>query len=104
MTTETETRTRRQRTVELGRYVTASGEERLLAGRRGADGVVRIYDLAVNPAGHMYRVDEGFGSWAEVAALRRDYLEQAKRLGDCPMRPGVGRAVIEIERKERSVS
>jgi len=65
---------------------------------------VTIYDLAVTPAGRMYRVDEGFGSWAEVAALRRDYLEQAERLGECPMSPKAHRALIEIERQERSIS
>jgi hypothetical protein len=85
MTTQVATRTRRRRTVELGRYVTERGERRVLVGKRGGDGVVRIYDLPVDPPGRIYLVEEGFGSWAEVAALRRDYLRQAGLIGECPM-------------------
>jgi hypothetical protein len=97
MTTETQTGTRKDRTVELGRYQSDGGEERVLVGKRGDDGVVRIYDFAVNRAGRAFLVEEGFGSWREVAALRRDYLLQAKRLGECPMAPGAGRRLIDTD-------
>ena len=41
---QTTTRTKHQ-TVELGRYWTARGEERLLVARRGEDDVVRVFDI-----------------------------------------------------------
>ena len=97
MTAETKTRTRKRKTAELGRYTTNGGVQRVLVGERGRDGVVRIYDVAVNRAGRVYLVEEGLESWREVAALRRDYLLQAGRLGDCPMAAGAGRRAIEIE-------
>ena len=98
MTTKPEIESRERHTAELGRYVTERGQERVLTGKRGDDGVVRIYDVPVDPAGHVYLVEQGFGSWAEVAALRRDYLGQAERIGDCPMSRSASRQLIEIER------
>ena len=62
--------------------MTDVGEQpRILTGRRGGDGVVRIYDVPVDPAGRMYLVEAGIERWREVSMLRRDYLRQAERLG-----------------------
>jgi hypothetical protein len=81
-------------TVELGRYFTARGEERLLVGRRGEDGVVRLFDVANagdRHRGRSYFVEAGFDSKAELAIFRRRYLEDAEVIGDSPM----SRAAIE---------
>ena len=72
--------------VELGRYVTDLREERILIGRR-IDGVVRVFDAPLRGRGRTYHVESGFETKAELAILRRDYLEQAERLGECPMSP-----------------
>lgn len=71
--------------VELARYVTDLREERILIGRR-IDGIVRVFDAPLRGSGRTYRVESGFETKAELAMLRRDYLEQAERLGDCPGR------------------
>jgi hypothetical protein len=104
MTAQTETATRPHQTVELGRYETDIGEQRVLTGRRGGDGVVRIYDVPVDPAGRMYLVEEGIDGWRELAMLRRDYLEQAERLGECPMSPRALRRLVEIQRRQEALS
>ena len=84
-----QTTTRKQhRTVELGRYFTARGEERLLVGRRGEDDVVRVFDIpnaGDRHRGRSYFVEAGFESKAELAVFRRRYLEDAESLGDSPM-------------------
>lgn len=75
-------------TVELGRYYTGRGEERLLVGRRGEDGVVRVFDVpnaGDRHRGRAYFVEAGFESKAELAIFRRRYLEDAESLGDSPM-------------------
>lgn len=83
--------------VEVARYVTDRGEERFLIARR-VDGTVRVYD---SPApsdrmrGRTYPVEPAVGSMAELAMLRRDYLAQAERLGDCPMSPRALRRLAE---------
>lgn len=84
-----QTTTRKQhRTVELGRYFTARGEERLLVGRRGEDDVVRVFDIpnaGDRHRGRSYFVEAGFESKRELAIFRRRYLEDAESLGDSPM-------------------
>jgi hypothetical protein len=75
-------------TVELGRYWTTRGEERLLVGRRGADGVVRVFDVpnaGDRHRGRSYFVEAGFESKVELAIFRKRYLEDAEDLGDSPM-------------------
>lgn len=69
--------------VELGRYETETGS-RALVGRR-IDGIVHIYDFAVDDPGRAYFVEAGFESKAELAALVADYLRQGRLLGTCPM-------------------
>lgn len=75
-------------TVELGRYFTARGEERLLVARRGTDDVVRVFDIPNSDdrqRGRRYFVEAGFESMPELAIFRRRYLEDAESLGDSPM-------------------
>jgi hypothetical protein len=82
------TPTRKSQTVELGRYVTDRGEERMLVGRRGQDAVIRVFDLPMADdrlRGRSYFVETGFESRAELAIFRRRYLEDAERFGDSPM-------------------
>ena len=84
---QTTTRNTHQ-TVELGRYYTARGEERLLVARRGEDDVVRVSDIpnaGDRHRGRSYFVEAGFDSKAELAIFRRRYLEDAESLGDSPM-------------------
>jgi hypothetical protein len=69
--------------VELGRYETSAGT-RALVGRR-IDGVVHVYDFAVNYPRRAYFVEAGFESRAELAVLVADYLDQARSFGACPM-------------------
>ena len=79
---------KKRQTVELGRYATARGEERMLAGRRGEDRVIRLFDLPMpgdRLRGRSYFVEAGFESKAELAIFRRRYLEDAESLGDSPM-------------------
>ena len=88
------TTSKKHQTVELGRYVTARGEERMLVGRRDEDGVIRLFDLPMpgdRLRGRSYFVEAGFESKAELAIFRRRYLEDAAALGDSPM----GRAAID---------
>ena len=90
------TRTHSQ-TVELGRYVTARGEERLLVGRRGEDGIVRLHDVPMpgdRLRGRTYFVEAGFESRAELAIFRRRYLEDAERIGDSPMSPAAIERIV----------
>jgi hypothetical protein len=78
----------KSQTVELGRYLTARGEERQLVARRGEDGVVCLYDVPTPSdrlRGRSYFVEAGFESKAELAIFRRRYLEDAEVLGDSPM-------------------
>ena len=88
-------------TVELGRYYTARGEERLLVGRRGEDGAVRVFDVpnaGDRHRGRSYFVDAGFGSKAELAIFRKRYLEDAELIGDSPMsRSAIDRIVAPPE-------
>lgn len=70
--------------TELGRYETSDGERRIIVGRR-VEGLVCVFDVAATDRTRGYRVDAGFASWRELAALVADYRLQAERLGRCPM-------------------
>jgi hypothetical protein len=91
MTTPTVTETRRNGShvgerIELGRYLTDAGVERVLYGQRVAT-VVRVTDVPVDHPGRAYLVERGLeeDGYAALLALVRDYLDQANRLGVPPM-------------------
>ncbi len=69
---------------ELGRYPTPHGERVIYAQR--VDGRVRITDRPAGPGGRAYLITRQVSSLAELDALLTDYLDQAARHGDCPMR------------------
>ena len=75
---------------ELARYTTATGTERILHGQR-VHGVVVVTDHALAGGQRAYVVErgleqEGHGANAALKALIADYLTQAERYTDCPMR------------------
>ena len=72
--------------MELGRYRTATGVERVLYGQRVAN-VVRVTDVPVDRPGRAYLVERGLeeDGYAALLALVADYLEIADRLGVPPM-------------------
>ena len=72
--------------VELGRYRTAAGAERVLYGQRIAT-VIRVTDVPVEPGGRAYLVERGIGQdgYAALLALVREYLSHADELGIPPM-------------------
>lgn len=72
--------------MELGRYRTAAGVERVLYGQRVA-GVVRVTDVPVDRPGRAYLVERGLeeDGYAALLALVADYLETANQLGVPPM-------------------
>ena len=72
--------------MELGRYRTEAGVERVLYGQRVAS-VVRITDVPVEQPGRAYLVERGLeqDGYAALLAVVQDYLEQASRLGVPPM-------------------
>ena len=91
MTTPTVTETCRngnriRERMELGRYRTHAGVERVLYGQRVAN-VVRITDVPVDQPGRAYLVERGLeqDDYAALLAVVRDYLEQANQLGVSPM-------------------
>ena len=91
MTTPTVTETRRNgnhigERMELGRYRTDAGVERVLYGQRVAN-VVRITDVPVDQPGRAYLVERGLeqDGYAALLAVVQDYLEQANQLGVPPM-------------------
>ena len=93
-TTETKT----GQAVEIARYYTVRGEERLLIGRRGDDEVVRLFDVPGPDdrlRGHSYFVEAGFESKRELAIFRRRYLEDAERIGDSPMSKAAIDAIVD---------
>jgi hypothetical protein len=86
--------------VELGRYTTDRGEERLLAGQR-IEGVVTVFDRPMagdRLRGASYFVESGFRSMSELAMFRLDYLAQAERIGDSPMSCRALRRITELDR------
>jgi hypothetical protein len=72
--------------IELGRYRTVAGAERVLYGQRVAK-VVRVTDVPVDQPGRAYLVERGLeeDGYAALLALVADYLENANRLGVPPM-------------------
>lgn len=72
--------------MELGRYRTAAGVERVLYGQRVAN-VVRVTDVPVERPGRAYLVERGLeeDGYAALLALVADYLDTANRLGVPPM-------------------
>jgi hypothetical protein len=98
MTTQTTTAARSRTTFELERYVTDQGERRVLAAHLVGAETATVYDLALNGRGRRYIVEPAVSSIDEVDALRRDYLEQAAALGDCPMSR---RAIVRMLKRER---
>lgn len=69
---------------QLGRYLTPHGDRVLLAQR--VDGRVRVTDRPIMRGGRSYVVARWVQSLAELHALTADYLAEAHRYGDCPMR------------------
>ena len=72
--------------MELGRYRTAAGVERVLYGQRVAK-VVRVTDVPVDRPGRAYLVERGLeeDGYAALLALVADYLETPNQLGVPPM-------------------
>jgi hypothetical protein len=72
--------------MELGRYRTDAGVERVLYGQRVAN-VVRVTDVPVERPGRAYLVERGLeeDGFAALLALVEDYLLQANQLGVPPM-------------------
>jgi hypothetical protein len=92
MTTPTVTENRRNgnrvgERIELSRYRTDAGVERVLYGQRVAT-VVRVTDVPVDHPGRAYLVERGLeeDGYAALLALVRDYLDQANRLGVPPVK------------------
>lgn len=91
MTTPSVTETRQNgapagERVELGRYRTAAGAERVLYGQRIA-AVVRVTDVPAKPGGRAYLVERGIeqDGYAALLALVTEYLAHARELGIPPM-------------------
>ena len=72
--------------IELGRYRTTDGVERVLYGQRVGN-VVRVTDVPVDQPGRAYLVERGLeeDGYAALLALVADYLETANQLGVPPM-------------------
>jgi hypothetical protein len=72
--------------VELARYTTGGGGERVLYGQR-VDGVVRVTDVPGRAPGRAYLVERGLeqDGYDAVKALVADYLQQAELLAAVPM-------------------
>ena len=105
----TKTTSDKFQSVELGRYFTARGEQRILVGRRGADEVVRLFDLPTagdRMRGRSYFVEAGFDSKAELAIFRKRYLEDAERIGDSPMSKAAIDRIVDasLERPREAIS
>jgi hypothetical protein len=72
--------------MELGRYRTYAGVERVLYGQRIAS-VVRVTDVPVDHPGRAYLVERALeqDGYAALLAMVEDYLRQANQLGVPPM-------------------
>ena len=90
MTTPTVIETRRagetNERVELARYSISTGGERVIYGQRVL-GVVRLVDVAGDETGRRYLIERGLTSMAELDAIVRDYLSEAKRWDAIPAEP-----------------
>jgi hypothetical protein len=91
MTTPTSIGNQRERDhvgarIELGRYRTTAGVERVLYGQRVAK-VVRVTDVPVDRPGRAYLVERGLeeDGYAALLSLVAGYLETANQLGVPPM-------------------
>ena len=73
----------RREGTEVARY-RVSGGERIVIGRRAADGA-EILDVPGEGQGRCYLVDSGYREAAGLAAFVKDYLDQAARFDACPM-------------------
>jgi hypothetical protein len=73
----------RREGTEVARY-RVSGGERIVIGRRAADGA-EILDVPGEAQGRCYHVDGGYREAAALIALVEDYLDQAARFDACPM-------------------
>jgi len=85
--------------IELARYSLSNGTERVLFGQR-VEGVVRVVDRPLSSPGRSYLVEreleqEGRGANAALNALIADYLREARRLDDVPMRASTLRHYLE---------
>jgi hypothetical protein len=69
---------------ELARYRITAGE-RIIYGQR-VHGVVRVTDAPAEGGGHRYIVESGLTSDAEVDALVSDYVAEAERCDQIPIR------------------
>lgn len=72
--------------VELARYTTTDGGERVLYGQR-VDGVVRVTDVPALGRGRAYLVERGLehDGYDALKALVADYVEQGEVLAAVPM-------------------
>ena len=72
--------------VELGRYRTRTGVERVVQGQR-VGSVVRVSDRPADASGRAYLVERGLeqDGYDALKALVADYLSVAERLGTVPM-------------------
>jgi hypothetical protein len=68
----------------VGTYTTRTGAQRRLWRQHGRDGI-RLVDVALNGRGRRYLIERALTA-GEVDAIVADYLAEAAKLGDCPMR------------------
>ena len=72
--------------VELGRYRTRAGVERVVQGQR-VGSVVHVSDRPAGSGGRAYLVERGLeqDGYDALLAMVQDYLDQASQLGVPPM-------------------
>lgn len=92
-----------QRQIELARYRVGATERVLVAS--GPAGSIRITDRPASGLGRRYLVDSKLESLAEYEPWLADYLDQARRLGACPMaRTAIRRMLGEGARQREAIS
>jgi integrase len=69
--------------VELARYATTGGSERIVRVQR-IRGVVRLTDVPADPHGRRYLIERGLTSRAGLDAIVADYLQQAAAMDAVP--------------------
>jgi hypothetical protein len=72
--------------VTLGRYTTATGEQRLVQGQRIL-GIVRLTDIPASGTGRRFLIERELQTRAELVALAGDYLQRAHDLRAIPADP-----------------